>query len=243
MSLESLKQSLSVLTGRNITFNADGLISRHGADFLSEPRFRNAYEQGTARYGRSIHIEWRVRVAIWAAMHGAKLEGDFVECGVNTGILAGATMDYLHWQNVEKTYYLLDTFHGIPTAGLSPSSLAAAKASNTEYGEVYEIVREHFSKYKNVEIIRGEIPDTLARVTSPKIAYLSVDLNIPEPEMAVAAYFWPKMASGAMILLDDYNYAGYELQRTAWNEFAREQDVDILPLPTGQGLIIKPPSS
>jgi hypothetical protein len=45
-----------------------------------------------------------------------------------------------------------------------------------------------------------------------------------------------------MLLLDDHNYRGHEAQLRAWNDFARRHGVDILPLPTGQGLIVKPPT-
>jgi len=42
-----------------------------------------------------------------------------------------------------------------------------------------------------------------------------------------------------MVLLDDYGFVSYEEQKNALNVFAREKDIEILALPTGQGLIIK----
>jgi hypothetical protein len=239
----STRQALAALLGRGASFNADGLISFHGADFLNDPRFVDAYKTGVARHGEEVHVEWRVRVALWAAAQGMKLEGDFVECGVNTGILTGAILEYIRWKECGggRTFYLLDTFDGIPTVGLSSESTNAAREHNHEYHDVFEVVRRHFSKYPNVEIVRGAIPQTLNRVTPQKVAYLSIDLNVPEPEMAAGAHFWPRLAAGACVLLDDYNYSGYLEQRRAWNAFAENRGVDILPLPTGQGLIIKPP--
>jgi hypothetical protein len=41
-------------------------------------------------------------------------------------------------------------------------------------------------------------------------------------------------------LLDDYAYAGYRSQKLAMDAFARSKSVQILSLPTGQGLMIKP---
>jgi len=243
MLKNSTRQALSALLGRGASFNADGLISFHGADFLRDPRFLDAYKCGTARYGDEIHVEWRVRVALWAALQGMKLEGDFVECGVNTGILTGAILEYVNWKERrgDRTFYLLDTFEGIPIKGLGSESADAARHHNHEYRDVFETVRRHFSGYSNVVLVRGPIPQTLSQVPSQKIAYLSIDMNVPEPEMAAGEYFWPRLAPGACIVLDDYNYSGYLEQRHAWNAFAEHRDVDILPLPTGQGLIIKPP--
>jgi hypothetical protein len=42
------------------------------------------------------------------------------------------------------------------------------------------------------------------------------------------------------VVLDDYAFRGYERQKAAMDEFARQVGIEILTLPTGQGLIIKP---
>ncbi|MBL6854342.1 MAG: polysaccharide biosynthesis C-terminal domain-containing protein [Alphaproteobacteria bacterium] len=242
--LSRIRQGLVVALGRNVTFNADGLIAFHGADFLSDPRFLHAYAEGMARCDGPVQLQWRVRVAIWAAQLGAKLNGDFVECGVNTGIFAGAIMDYLSFEKLtDRRFFLLDTFEGIPEAGLGADSKSSLEYRNSQYRNVYDVVRSYFSKYPNAVIVRGIIPATLPQVASERIAYLSIDMNVPEPEIAAGEYFWPKLVPGAPILLDDYNYRGFETQRAAWNAFAKRVGVDILPLPTGQGLLIKPPAA
>ena len=43
------------------------------------------------------------------------------------------------------------------------------------------------------------------------------------------------------MLLDDYAYHGFEPQKHSMDEVAKEKNVMIASLPTGQGLIIKPP--
>ena len=102
-----------------------------------------------------------------------------------------------------------------------------------------EVERE-FKEYKNVNIVKGIIPDTLEQVQTTKIAYLSIDLNNVIPEIAAAEYFWDRMMSGGMILLDDYNFKGFEEQHIAFDKFAKERGTQVLSLPTGQGLIIRP---
>ena len=66
-------------------------------------------------------------------------------------------------------------------------------------------------------------------------------MNCSPPEVAAADYFWNKMSPGGLILLDDYAYRGYEPQKHAMDKFAQEKGVGIASLPTGQGLIQKPP--
>jgi len=85
------------------------------------------------------------------------------------------------------------------------------------------------------------VPETLPQVCADKICYLSLDMNCAEPEIAAAEYFWPRLESGAVIVLDDYGYSDeYLRQKRAFDEFARAKEVQVLLLPTGQGLIFKP---
>ena len=47
-------------------------------------------------------------------------------------------------------------------------------------------------------------------------------------------------ASCAAVVLDDFGWCGYWRQRVAHEAFAAERGTQILELPTGQGLLIKP---
>jgi O-methyltransferase len=52
-------------------------------------------------------------------------------------------------------------------------------------------------------------------------------------------YFWPRLVPGAPVIFDDYGWLAYRAQKEALDEFARSHGVEILLLPTGQGLLIK----
>jgi O-methyltransferase len=187
------------------------------------------------------HVEWRAAVACWAAQHGAKLPGDFVECGVNTGIFSLAVCEYVDLNSLDKSFYLFDTFSGIPAAQMSPHERAARSDFNSRvYPECYELACRNFAEFRRAVLVRGTVPETLASVAIEKVAYLSIDMNIAYPERKAIEHFWPKLSSGAFVLLDDYGWQGYEEQMEAMDDFARSQRVEILALPTGQGLMIKP---
>lgn len=90
-------------------YDRDGLRSVHDHSFMSDPLFCKAYSRGVlaaAEYG----WHWRVHIGLWAARSASRLNGDFVECGVNRGFLASAIMEYLNWDSLGKTFYLLDAF-------------------------------------------------------------------------------------------------------------------------------------
>jgi O-methyltransferase len=169
---------------------------------------------------------------------GKNLKGDYVECGVNSGILSRAIMEYLDFAKMsDRQFYLLDTFCGIPEDDGPEKRI---RQINRVYPDIYEEVVNTFAPFSNAKLVRGRIPETLSEIKSTKICYLSIDLNVAAPELAAGEYLWPRMVSGAVILLDDYGWAGHEEQKIGWDEFARERNVPLLPLPTGQGIIIKP---
>jgi len=222
-----------------ITFNDDGLIAIHkDTSFLAEPRFRTAYAAGraTGSWGE-LEPRWRAYVVCWAAERALKLEGDFVECGVNRGGNALTAMHYLSFESVPKRFYLLDTFCGFPEAQRAD----AASCNHDRYADCYAEVVHTFRPYPNAVIVRGAIPGTLNQVQSEKVAFLSIDMNCAEPEIAAAEYFWDRLVSGAAIVLDDYACGKwYVRQKEAFDAFAKARGVRVLALPTGQGLIFKP---
>jgi hypothetical protein len=218
--------------------------------WLREPAFVEAYRAGNDsghKIGRAagsnddIHIEWRVHTACWAARHALHLPGDFVECGVNTGILSLAICNYIRFNETGRSFYLYDTFKGIPEEQMLPSERPGRSMENESlYEECFETARRNFAPFPKARLIRGMVPDTLTQVAIEKVCYLSIDMNIAYPEIAAIEYFWDKLVSGAIVLLDDYGWAAYYEQQLAWDAFASRKGVAIATLPTGQGLLIKP---
>jgi hypothetical protein len=232
------KLGLGVLRGP-ITYNRDGLATQHNCDFINDPRFAEAYQAGQQTGSwKGCDIHWRAFVCCWAADKGKSLPGDFVECGVNKGGLARTVVQYVDFPSLPKKFYLLDTFHGLSEKYISPEERTHGIRPGG-YEECYEAVKKTFSGF-NVEIIRGTVPDTLSAVKAERVAYLSIDMNCMEPEIAAANFFWDKLSSGAVIVLDDYGWNPHISQKRAFDVFAAARGVQVLALPTGQGIIIKP---
>ena len=161
-----------------------------------------------------------------------------MECGVNKGGLSRAVMHYIDFRSLQgRRFFLLDTFRGFPEEYVP----FAAQSQLDSYRECYQQVRERFKEFADVRIVRGKVPETLPQVDTDRVCYLSLDMNCAEPEIAAAEYFWPKLVSGAVIVLDDYGYSDeYLRQKRAFDKFAQLKSVQVLLLPTGQGLIFKP---
>ncbi len=229
-------------------YEQDGLRSIHNHSFMQNPRFQAAYARG-AKAASDYAWHWRVHVALWAAESAARLGGDFVECGVNRGFLSSAIMQYLDWDSLGRMFYLLDTFAGIDERYISDEERKKGVMARNKtqidtgfYVTAVESVAANFSQWKNRRIIQGPVPETLPQVDSQRIAYLSLDMNCAPPEIAAAEFFWPRLVPGAIVLMDDYAYFGYEPQKAAFDKFAEARGIPMLSLPTGQGLFIKPPT-
>jgi O-methyltransferase len=222
------------------------LIEGRNLDFLKEPAFYNAWAlareanlEGWA--GAVPDVRWRARIALWAAEIGLNLEGDFVECGVHTGLFSLTICHALEFAKLNKNFYLFDTFDGIPLAGLEGPELSRAKNSNRDYyHDVYSIAQRNFAPFPNAHLIKGALPSSLSGSPIKRIAYLSMDLNNALPERQVIEKLWDMIVPGAVILIDDYLWRGHEPQFKMWNDFALSKNAPIAPLPTGQGVIIKP---
>ena len=226
--------------GPPFTYRKDGLATVHRADFRHLPAFRAAYDS-SYRSGAwegswgAADPEWRMYIACWAAAHAVRLGGDLAECGVYRGGLSRTVMEYIGFQTMtDRRYWLLDTFEGIPPAQLDPTVIHRHR-----YPDTYTEVTQFFAAYAHVRIVRGPIPDTLSQVTSERLCFVSIDMNVAAPEIAAAECFWPRLVPAGVILIDDYGWHGHETQKSAFDDFARRQGREVLALPTGQGLLIK----
>jgi hypothetical protein len=229
------------------TYDRDGLITGHNHEFVRDPQFDAAYRRGVRAAKNDYGIQWRTHIALWAAFTASKLPGDFVECGVNWGFLSSAIMEYLNWNQIGKTFYLLDTFNGIDEQLLTDQERAAGAAQASRrslargrYVSNVDSVRQNFSEWRNVKVIQGAVPGTLPQVPAERVAYLHIDMNCATPEIAAFEFFWPKLVPGGMVLLDDYGFNSHEAQKQAMDECAQARGVMVASLPTGQGLVIKP---
>lgn len=207
-------------------WDEDGMRTKHPPHFVEDERFRRAYARavraGTFDYG----VRWRVHTLLWAAELAARQEGAFVECGTARGYMASAICDYLDW--ADRPFYLLDTFESTDR----PERLFYADAGP-------EPVRNNFMEWPSVRLVVGRVPDTLDQVDVDRVAFLHVDMNVPEPEEAAVRHFWPLLPPGGVIVFDDYGFASYPESRASADRLSVELGFTILASATGQGVVIK----
>jgi Methyltransferase domain len=226
-------------------YSQDGLFTIHSDHFRNDPAFRAAYDRGLqAAHGIDPAFEWRVHVALWAAQTALRAHGDFVECGVNAGVVSSAIMEKLRWNDVGRRYYLIDTFTGPVLSQFSQDEkqmLQVAELALQSGGYVTDMnrIRSNFAQWDNVQIVQGAVPVILETIDFGAVAFLHIDMNSALPTRAAFEFFWDRLSPGAVVLFDDYAYYGHTCLRDSIDDSARAREVQILSLPTGQGIIIR----
>lgn len=230
----------------------DHLLSIDKAqDFMNDPGFANAWNvvKNTHQYDRynaRDGIKWRFHVLVWAARQASKIPGDFVECGVFKGDMSWFVTECADAFGTGRKMYLIDSFDGFDKSLTSAEDFPRDPGFFERADEIYkreghfERVHQRFSEKPYVEVIKGYVPDVLDRLDIPELAFLHIDLNSAAAEIGALEYFYPRLVPGGVIVLDDYGWNMFHKQLEAEKAFFDERGIQVLELPTGQGLVIKP---
>ncbi len=221
------------------TYNQDGLATIHSTGFAQETGYAKAYAAAaaTGSWGGS-QIHWRAHLQYWAAETALSVPGDFIECGTNRGGSAMGIVTYLGERLQGRRVLLFDTY-----CGLDPKVSSGEEISRLGhyYEDCYDEVVARFAPFPHVTVIRGTVPEILPANVSEQVAFFHLDLNAAEPERAAMEFIWPRLSPSGVVLLDDYAWVACAEQKKAHDAFAASLGLSILSLPTGQGLLIKPP--
>ena len=159
-----------------------------------------------------------------------KIKGDVLELGV----LAGDTACYLSQKFSEsfknRKYYLIDLFNW-------KQGDAHIEIKKLLQPDLFQEVLDRFKVYDFVEVIQGNAVKILPTLNLNDISFAHIDMNNAEPESYCLEYLTPRMSKGGCIVLDDYGWWGYSEQKVALDKIADKYNLDILELPTGQGVI------
>jgi len=226
-----------IIIPEDATYNADGFTTNHFVAFLNDRKLSDAYKEALAftdpnltKKWSALDIRWRAHIATWAAKQAARLDGDFIECGVWYGFLSKTICEYIDFELLtNKTFYLVDTW-GDPNK---------KELNHRGYpDDVFDIVNERFKAYSNVKLIRGFIPNVLERITVEKIAYLSIDMNGDFAERKTLEKYYDLMVKGGIIYFDDYGWDYPKLRQTV-DDFFKDKPESLLHFPSGNSIVVK----
>lgn len=155
---------------------------------------------------RSMFID-NLRVATLAK----DVPGCVVECGVWRGGMSAGIASLL---GPSRTYYLFDSFEGLPPAQAIDGSKAiqwqqatdsSAYYDNCSAGEEFAHRAMRQAGARDVHLVKGWFSDTVPGFTpSAPIAVLRLDGDWYESTMTCLEGLYDKVAPGGLVILDDY---------------------------------------
>lgn len=228
-ALNDLKQSL-VPGVREHFFAADNIITwNRNFSFFTAPGFLDVI-QSNSDTAVELSIMWRTYILSYFAKCAKKVEGDFIEAGAYKGTSAKKIIELTELYNTNKDFYLYDLFE---------HKEEYAHHSLEAHGpDLYEKVKKRFEEYDFVKVIKGYIPESFEKGFPEKIAFAHIDLNQAPAEAAALKRILPNLSPGGVIVLDDYGWHGYAAQKITQDPIFQEYGIEVLELPTGQGVAI-----
>ena len=218
---------------------ADNLITiGRNLGFMHDDSFRKSLDSSFIEPD-DVNKTWRLHVYAWAVRSALEVEGDLVECGVYRGLYVDAAVKYLFEIIKDKEFYLYDTFEGLDKRYSSDVERVLTGDSSYNKSGLENEVRERFSKYNWINVIKGVIPDILHDHSPKKISFLHLDLNAGIAETKALDILFDRISEGGIILLDDYGRFEHNDLFCDHNRWFINKGYRILELPTGQGLVIK----
>ena len=149
------------------------------------------------------------------------LEGDVVEVGVFRGGVGIMLGDMLPNKNI----YLFDTFEGIPEVCDKDNFHLV-----TDFNDVdYEEVKKTLSEWSNIKVYKGFFPNKQSNqlLSNKKFSIVHIDTDTYNSYINCLEFFYPRMVSNGLILLDDYNESSCEGATLATNEFIENKPENI----------------
>jgi O-methyltransferase len=165
--------------------------------------------------------------------------GDFAECGVYRGGTAHLISLLISKSGICKPFHLFDTFSGMPGTSIpSRDYHTPGDFSDTSL----EAVKTRLNKFTLFcKFYPGFIPDTFSRIQDDQqFSFVHIDVDIYQSVLDCCNWFWPRMSSGGVIVIDDYGFYPYRhAAKAAVDEFFSSEPEEPISLPTGQAFVIK----
>lgn len=195
--------------------------------WIHDRAFRATFDRFAPEEPRRMERVWMLGQL---ARRAATMPGETAECGVFKGlssyVIALACPD--------KVHHAFDSFEGLST----PSEADGQYWRSGDLAVSLEQVQRNLAGVANVEYHVGWIPDRFVDVADREFALVHIDVDLEEPTREALRFFGDRMAPRGVIVLDDYGSELCPGARRVADEFARTRSLEIVEVPTGQGLIL-----
>ena len=195
------------------------------------------------RYPPSSLEPQRLAVFLHGLLEIDGVEGDVGEIGCNHGGTAVLAATLLKRIDSRKRYICYDTFGGFVDAQFEIDARSGtARAMRHDFsGNSIGLVRKilDFHRCQSVELVAGDITVLPEDQLLPRYAALPIDVDLSEPTYRSLQRFWPRMAPGGIIYVDDCPDHSDWRAREGYRRFCQEENLPET-YRCGLGLLRKP---
>lgn len=172
---------------------------------------------------------------------------DIAECGVWKGHSAYMISKIVAENKFSGTFHIFDSFEG----GLSDKvdkdknllrdmSDGEVKTEKEIFSSQQEQVASVLSKFDFIKLYAGWIPARFAEVSNKQFSLVHIDVDLYQPTLDSLEFFWPRLAEGGFIVVDDYGSSQFPGATTATNEFLDKNKPSFFyKVPMGACFIVK----
>jgi O-methyltransferase len=213
------------------------ILARVAAGTFKLSQFNDVQDKGRQLQ----ELMWRHYVVFWSARYAAAATRspvkNLVECGVCDGLTAYFAVRAVHAAGADTPFraFLYDAWEGMKSEHLLDSEKDVA--GNYSYLSLENTKQNLAAFQRDLEFIKGFIPESFAAGIPPEIAWLHIDLNSSLPTTAALNALFANISPGGVVLFDDYG--GYHETRVAVDTFFADKRGLLLPMPTGQAIFFK----
>lgn len=153
--------------------------------------------------------------------------GDVIEVGCNEGRTSAFMQVVMNYRNSAKSLHLFDSFQGMSdhTPEDTVNGAYFAAIAKGELRTQPEVVLARFrERCLRMPILHpGWVADTIPRQLPDQIAFALVDVDLYEPISHALKHIYPRLAEGAVVVVDDYGWAGTPGAKLALDKFLSDK--------------------
>jgi len=161
------------------------------------------------------------------------ISGEIAELGV----YKGETAKLIHQYCPERTLNLFDTFEGFAEKDISKENDQIRNSESIENFKdtsIDYILNFIDSKNSNVRVFKGYFPESIDNIIEQtNFSFVHLDADLFEPTKNGLEFFYPRVSSGGIILIHDYN--AWPGCRKAVDEFFCSKKEILIPMPDKSG--------
>jgi O-methyltransferase len=178
---------------------------------------------------------------LWQAVMRAPAEFPVVEVGTYLGGSARFMAESFATRGLAPRFYVCDTFSGHARTDETFDPIhhrEGGKFKNTSA----EQVAAYLAPHPNVELVVGDIFETApARLAAePRFGLVHIDVDVYPPTEFCLRFFAPRLAPGALLVVDDYGFTTCPGAKRAVDDFvAGHPEFTMIHLLTGQAVLFR----